>query len=138
MPRYSKKSAERLATCHSDLQMIFNRVIEEYDCSILYGHRSESEQIRLFKEGKSKVKIGKHNLDPSEAVDAAPYPINWGETGSESEKMLNLSRFYHFAGYVKSVADEMGIPIRWGGDWDGDGDFTDQKFHDLVHFELDY
>jgi peptidoglycan LD-endopeptidase CwlK len=30
----------------------------------------------------------------------------------------------------------MGIEIRWGGDWDGDGDLSDHKFNDLPHFEL--
>ena len=60
------------------------------------------------------------------AVDVCPYPIDWN----------NKERFYHFAGYVKGIADSMGIKIRWGGDWDGDTVFDDQSFHDLPHFEL--
>ena len=28
------------------------------------------------------------------------------------------------------------IPLRWGGDWDMDHNFKDQKFDDLCHFEL--
>ena len=41
-----------------------------------------------------------------------------------------------FAGYVQGVAEQLGIKIRWGGDWDSDFDFKDQTFNDLVHFEL--
>jgi peptidoglycan L-alanyl-D-glutamate endopeptidase CwlK len=60
------------------------------------------------------------------AVDLAPYPIDW----------KNTKRFYHFAGIVLGVATEMGIRIRWGGDWDMDDDLDDQSFMDLVHFEI--
>jgi peptidoglycan L-alanyl-D-glutamate endopeptidase CwlK len=30
----------------------------------------------------------------------------------------------------------MGIKIRWGGDWDSDGDINDNRFDDLVHVEI--
>jgi hypothetical protein len=31
----------------------------------------------------------------------------------------------------------VGVMIRWGGNWDMDGEpITDQDFQDLVHFEL--
>jgi len=30
----------------------------------------------------------------------------------------------------------MGMKIRWGGDWDMDTQTKDNKFDDLVHFEL--
>jgi peptidoglycan L-alanyl-D-glutamate endopeptidase CwlK len=34
------------------------------------------------------------------------------------------------------VASQMGLKIRWGGDWDMDTQTKDNKFDDLVHFEL--
>jgi hypothetical protein len=34
------------------------------------------------------------------------------------------------------VAEETGVDIRWGGDWDGDRSLEDQTFHDLPHFEV--
>ena len=37
---------------------------------------------------------------------------------------------------VTYVALEMGIPLRWGGDWDNDTQLSNNKFDDLVHFEL--
>jgi len=40
------------------------------------------------------------------------------------------------AGVMLNAAQEMGIRVRWGGDWDGDGSTKDQTFHDLGHYEL--
>ncbi len=34
----------------------------------------------------------------------------------------NFYRFYFFAGIVKGIAWELGIGVRWGGDWDSDND----------------
>jgi len=101
---------------------------KNYDCSILQGWRSNEEQEELFKAGRSKLraKQSKHNYHPSFAVDVAPYPVDWE----------NKERFYHFAGYVKGVADTIGIKIRWGGDWNNNNSFDDQTFDDLPHFEL--
>lgn len=128
MPTFGKTSRKRLSQCDPRLQQLFNEVIKNYDCSILQGHRSEEEQNRYFDEGKSKVRYpnSKHNSKPSRAVDVAPYPLDWN----------NTNRFYHFAGCVQGIATQMGIKIRWGGDWDSDKDFSDQNFNDLPHFEL--
>ncbi len=62
------------------------------------------------------------------AVDIAPYPIDWKDH----------KRFYYLAGIVKGVASQMGIKVRWGGDWDSDNDLNDQSFMDLGHFEIVY
>ena len=44
MPRYSKKSKQRLASCDKRLQDVFNEVIKHVDCSILEGHRSKERR----------------------------------------------------------------------------------------------
>lgn len=128
MPSFGRTSHSRLDTAHPDLQRLFNAVVKEWDCSILCGHRTEEEQTKAFESGNSSVQYpnSKHNSYPSRAVDVAPYPIDWDDLG----------RFYMFAGYVMCKANEMGIKIRYGGDWDGDKRTTDQKFNDLPHFEL--
>ena len=128
MPEYSETSRRRLITCNPLLQQVFNEVIKYYDCSILCGYRSEKDQLIAYQEDKSKVQWpnSKHNIFPSDAVDVAPYPINWN----------NIKRFYYFAGFVLGVASQLRINIRFGGDWDGDEDLDDQTFNDLVHFEL--
>ena len=128
MPKYSNRSKEKLASCHADLQKLFNEVIKNYDCTIIEGFRSNEYQEELYCQGKSKLKAGKskHNQNPSLAIDVAPYPINWN----------NRIGFYHFVGYVKATADQLNIKIRCGADWDNDNDLHDQTFFDLPHFEL--
>lgn len=126
MPRFGQRSNERLNTCHPDLQRLFRAVVAVIDCSVLEGHRSLERQAELLASGKSKVRRSKHNASPSLAVDVAPYPIDWQDT----------QRFVDFGRFVEAKAREMGISLRWGGDWDGDGDRSDQTFDDLVHFEL--
>lgn len=130
MPKFSNNSEKKLDSCHPDLAIIFYQVIETYDCIVLEGHRSKERQLELYNSKKSKVKVSKHNENPSLAVDVAPYPVVWD--GSEKIR----ARFYHFAGFVLATGSSMGIRIRWGGDWDGDFHFDDQSFDDLVHFEL--
>jgi peptidoglycan L-alanyl-D-glutamate endopeptidase CwlK len=133
MPKFGNKSMSNLSTCHPDLQRLFNEVIKEYDCTVMCGHRSKEDQDKAVQEGRSKVHWpnGKHNSNPSMAVDVAPWfstppNVRWNDT----------NKFYHFAGYVQAVADQLGISIRWGGDWDSDGELHDQTFFDLPHFEL--
>ena len=128
MPRFGKTSKTRLATCDDGLQNLFYEVVQHFDCSVIIGHRGEKDQNKAFDEGKSKVRYpkGKHNSNPSTAVDVAPYPIDW-----EARE-----RFIYFAGLVKGIALEMGISLRWGGDWNNATQLSDNKFDDLVHFEL--
>ena len=128
MPRFSKKSLSKLETCDKRLQDLFLRVVQKFDCTIIEGHRSKDRQNKLFKEGKSKLKYpkGKHNAIPSKAVDVAPYPIDWNDR----------ERFTYFAGYVVGIAYQMGLKIRWGGDWDMDTQVKDNNFDDLPHFEI--
>jgi len=103
------------------------------DFTVLEGRRSKERQNELYEEGKSKLQWpdSNHNVeDPEElakAFDLAPYPINWKHKGE----------FILLGGIVLAVAHEMGVSIRWGGDWDGDKDLNDQSFDDLVHFEID-
>jgi peptidoglycan L-alanyl-D-glutamate endopeptidase CwlK len=134
MHKYSKRSEQRLSTCHSDLQKVFYEVLNKIDHSILEGYRDKERQEKAFLEGKSKLQFpkSKHNLTPSMAVDVAPYPIDWNDT----------ERFYLFAGFVLGTGYRLKKEciithdIRWGGDWDRDFDVKDNTFDDLVHFEL--
>jgi len=128
MAKYSTTSQVRLSQCHPLLQQVFNQVIKTVDCTIIEGHRPEKRQNELFDQGKSQLKFpdGKHNQMPSLAVDAAPYPIDWKDR----------ERVTLFAGFVLGVANEMGIKLRWGGDWNMNFETKDNNFDDLWHFEL--
>ena len=128
MPRFGRRSQANLATCHPDLQRVFEEVVKIFDCSILCGHRGEEAQNEAYHKGLSKLKFpeSRHNTQPSVAVDAVPYPIDW----EDRERMT------YFAGLVLGVAHGMGITLRWGGDWDRDTEVADNRFDDLPHFEL--
>ena len=128
MPYFGKSSKNRLSTCDDRLQKVFNEVIKHVDCSVLEGHREKDRQNKLFKEGKTKVKYpdGRHNRQPSSAVDVTPYPVDWKDRERQTL----------FAGFVIGVASQMGINLRWGGDWDQDFQVVDNRFDDFPHFEL--
>lgn len=138
-PLFSAASRARLATCHPDLQVIFNEVIRWADCTIICGHRGQQDQARAFDADLTQLKWpdSKHNSQPSMAADVAPYQaqisnIDWADRPA----------FYVFKGKVEIIAMQLlGAGkithlVRWGGDWDTDGRTTDQKFNDLPHFEL--
>ena len=128
VPKFGKRSRERLATCDEKLQKVFYKVIDYVDCSVIEGHRGEERQNKLYEEGKTKVKYpsGRHNHNPSRAVDVVPYPVDWSDR----------ERFHLFAGFVLGLAQSMGIKLRWGGDWNMNFDVDDNKFDDFPHFEL--
>lgn len=138
MYKFSKRSKDNLASADIKLQQVFNEVIKEFDCTVIYGHRTPEEQFELFKKGreridgwwkivdKSKVvtnldgytKKSKHNYFPSKAVDVVPYPLDWND----------IDRFKLLGSVVKRKAMELGIDIEWGGDW--------KSFKDYPHFQI--
>jgi hypothetical protein len=129
---FGARSEKKLATCHPKIQELMRIAIKvtPYDFAVIEGHRSVERQQELFAAGMTQIdgitKLGKHNWTPSKAVDCVPFPIDW----------TNVKRFHILAGVILGVAGGMGLAIRAGIDWDGDGDFTDQSFHDLPHYEL--
>ena len=128
MASFSASSKAALATAHPDLQRLFSEVIKHVDIKVLEGHRGKAKQDAAVAGGFSKTPWPKsrHNSKPSQAVDVVPYPLDW----------KNRERFFYLAGFVQACAAHLGISVRWGGDWDSDRDFTDQKFDDLPHWEL--
>ena len=71
----------------------------------------------------------KHNKLPSLAVDFLPYP-----KPERNEKLW--AALAYVAGRIIEMAKQDGVEIRWGGDWNRNGDLTDQNFDDLFHLEL--
>jgi len=130
MPSFGKRSQERLKGVDSRLINVLNKVVKYFDVTVIEGVRSQDRQNELVAQGKSKTKFGKHV--EGKAVDIAPYPIDW----------QSRDEFHYLGGFVLGVASEMGINIRWGGDW-SDSSLSenarttkDNSFDDLVHFEI--
>jgi len=130
--RFGRRSLECLGSCHPDLVRVATTAIlnSPVDFSVIAGQRSDAEQRRLFEAGAAKLagvtRKSRHPAAPSEAMDLAPYPIDWNDS----------ARFHLMAGVILATAAGFGIALRWGGDWDGDGSLRDQTFNDLPHFEL--
>ena len=131
MPQFGARSSQRLEGVHPDLVAILFDVVEIYDITIPKdgGAREIGRQAALVQAGKSKTMQSKHLIQEdgyAHAVDPVPYPVDWDDK----------ERFYFMAGLLFMAAEKRGIRIRWGGDWDGDKQFSDQTFHDLPHIEL--
>ena len=145
MYKLSKRSLNKLSTCHEDLQILAKEAIKNspYDFGITHGHRIPDEQRLLFKKGrnskleivdKSKVvtyvdgyiKKSKHNAFPSEAFDIVCY-INGEITWSPAI-------YLEVAEHIIDVAEELfekGLitnRIVYGGYW--------KKFRDYPHFQI--
>jgi hypothetical protein len=124
MPRFGSRSRRRLKGVDTKLVNVLNETIKLMDITVIEGVRSKKRQAELLKKGATKVKYSKHM--EGKAVDVAPYPIQWKDR----------ERFHYMGGIVRGVASQMGIKVRWGGDWDSDGEIKDNNFDDLVHIEL--
>tara|TARA_R100001509_G_C4738285_1_gene172312 strand:- start:43 stop:423 length:381 start_codon:yes stop_codon:yes gene_type:complete len=124
MPKFGKRSKERLRGVDTKLVNVLNELIKIMDVTIIEGLRSEQRQEKLLKEGLTKTKFSKHI--EGKAVDLAPYPIDWNDR----------DRFHYMGGMIRGIAKQLNVPVRWGGDWDGDGETKDNQFDDLVHVEI--
>ena len=114
-----------------ELQDVCTYILTRIDVSLVKGHRPKDEQDAAFDAGFSKVRWpdGKHNTLPSDAVDLQPYPY------PESDLKLWAALGY-IAGTAVEYGRSKGYQLRWGGDWNQNGDLTDQNFDDLFHLEV--
>lgn len=101
-------------------------------------HRNNEAQNELYEQGRTKrgavitwAKAGQspHNYLPSFAFDVAflksdGKSLDW-----------NRTNFINFAHLFMQVADEMGVLVTWGADWNNDRK-QDLTKTDLPHFEL--
>ena len=124
MYKFGKRSRNRLKGVDSRLVNVLNELIKIMDVTVIEGLRSAERQKELLAKGASKVKYSKHM--EGKAVDIAPYPIDWNDR----------ERFHYMGGMVRGIAKALNLDIRWGGDWDSDGEIKDNKFDDLVHIEI--
>lgn len=129
---WSAASQAVRATLDTRLQRLVDRLnLEIASITLLVGHRNEHDQTLAFVTGHSKTPWpkSKHNSFPSHAVDFCTYPVNLKSSKLREE-------LAYVAGAANVIAKEEGFIVRWGGDWDQDGDLDDQKFDDLFHLEI--
>ena len=124
MYKFGKRSKQRLKGVDAKLVNVLNELIKIMDVTIIEGLRTQERQNKLVKQGASKTKFSKHI--EGKAVDVAPYPIDWKDR----------ERFHYMGGMIRGIAKQLNVSVRWGGDWDGDGETKDNRFDDLVHVEI--
>ena len=124
MARFGKRSKQRMVGIDPRLREVLDELIKIMDVTLIECIRSPERQEELVKKGATKTRYSKHI--EGKAVDLAPYPIDWDDR----------ERFHYMGGMVRGIGLKLGYPIRWGGDWDSDGEIADNSFDDLVHIEV--
>lgn len=118
--RLGKRSLARLSSVHPDLARVVQRAITltEVDFAVLEGKRSLEKQTRLVAAGASRTMRSRHLT--GHAVDLGA----WVEGGIRWDWPL----YTQIARAMKTAAEELGVPLEWGGDW--------SSFKDGPHFQL--
>lgn len=135
MPNFGASSQAALSKCHPKLQQIANAAIAVIDFRILDSTRGRDAQERAFAAGKSKAHFGQsaHNWNPAIAFDLFPAPYDWNNRQSFID-LWKVIGWNNGAGKGAGLALSLAIPLRWGGDWNMDGNTSDGW--DLPHYEL--
>lgn len=138
------KASDLVALEFADVRLVnlAHEVAKHRSMVVREGFRDEAEQNKAFAEKKSQKKWpdSLHNTKPCRAIHFIPLDQNgkipW-VTGTSVGNSVEQRLFYTlFAGEVIGIGKMLGYEIRWGGDWDGDFELNDQKFHDLCHYEV--
>lgn len=149
-------SRARLARVHPQLVAVVELAITltTVDFMVLEGVRTRERMCEVYGQGRSgadcvakgvpasfarpgMAKVtwlndpfaSNHRLRPDgfgHAVDLVPYPVDWND----------LARFDAVATAMFKAADQLGVHIRWGADWDEDGRPRERGESDSPHFEL--
>lgn len=118
---------------------------------VLEGVRTEKRQHQLYGQGRAAAELRAAGIDPSlakpemqkvtwtlksnhfkqpdgygHAVDLVPYPVDWN----------TLAKFDAIAAAMFKAAEELGVRLRWGADWDQNGVRREKGETDSPHFEL--
>ena len=149
--QFSKVSKSRQNGLHPTLNKILDRAISisSIDFMIIEGVRSDEQCYINYGKGRTAAQClakgvpAKYALPKAakvtwlnnplsskhvtgKAVDLVPYPVDWND----------LSKFDQMAQAMFAAAKELGVSIRWGADWDNDGNYREKGEYDSPHFEL--
>ncbi len=118
--KFSARSMRSLNGVHADLVRVAHRALEltPVDFVVIEGVRSVRRQRALVGAGASRTMNSRHIT--GHAIDVAAY-VDGGIR-------LDWPLYACIAAAFKSAAEELEVPIKWGGDW--------ISFRDGPHFEL--
>lgn len=113
-----QRSESNLIGVHPDMQAVIRAAAERTSFVVTEGVRTQQRQTELLAEGKSQTSNSRHLT--GHAVDIA--------VKKDGVVTWEFAAYAQAADVIKRTAREMGIPIKWGGDWAG--------FKDGTHFQL--
>lgn len=147
----SQRSLDRLHGVDQKLVAVVKRAIElsNQDFMVLEGVRTREQCMINYGKGRTASQcvakgVPAKYAKPSaakvtwlnnpfaskhvsgKAVDLVPYPVDWND----------LKKFDAIAKAMLQAAKELGVPVRWGADWDGDGKPRERGESDSPHFEI--
>ncbi len=136
MRTFSRRSLGKLRDVHPYLVSVAVLGLQRspHDFAITEGLRSISRQEILFAKGRSRTRQSKHLLQSGNFAHAfdimAVGDIDGdGDVDAQDKSITWDPRLYHeIAGALKAAAAEIGVSIRWGGDF--------KSWFDGPHFEL--
>lgn len=139
MYQFSRSSILRMQGIAPELVLVLSRALlrSSIDFAVLEGIRTRERQRELVAKGRSKTMNSKHLI--GRAVDlVAVGDLDSNGHVDHKDRALQWDRgtYAKVAAAMLEAARELGIQIRWGGDWDRDGDTSDTRFFDGPHFEL--
>ena len=147
----SQRSLDRLVGVDERLQRVVKRAIQltKQDFMVLEGVRTKQQCMINYGKGRTIAQcvakgVPAQYANPKaakvtwlnnpfaskhvsgKAVDLVPYPVDWND----------LKKFDAIAQAMLQAAKELGVPVRWGADWDGDGKPRERGESDSPHFEI--
>lgn len=131
-----ERSEKRLEGVNDALVNVVRRAAKRlpFTLFVVEGLRTRERQAELYAQGRTKPgrkvtwTLHSKHLE-GKAVDLAPLingAIDWAD----------LSKFDAVAKAMQDAAKEVGVTVRWGGDWDMDGQPRERGESDSPHFEL--
>lgn len=131
--KLGKTSLARLQGVDETLVNVVKRAIEisEVDFTVMEGVRTLERQRELYAQGRTDPgKIVTWTMKSrhieGKAVDLVPYPLDWND----------LEKFNKIKDAMFQAARELDVNLRWGADWDGDGNYREKGEYDSPHFEI--
>lgn len=123
--RFSKHSWDTLKHVHPKLVAVATLGLREslVDFRVERGIRDEATQREYVAKGWSKTMHSKHLPDKdglSRAIDLLPYVGGKFTWEPEHQKVIAVA--------MKKAAEQLGVRVRWGGDW--------RTWQDYPHWEL--
>ena len=128
------RSEKNLVGVHPDLVKVVRKVAETNDILVIEGLRTQERQDDLYAQGRTKpgpivtwTKDSKHiHGNAVDVVRLKGATIDW----NDQQGFIDMGKI------MLDTANQLGVKLRWGYDWDGDGVLKEKGETDGPHFEL--